>query len=220
MSCIVPNCQQAKLSNDKLSLHLFPDPTRDPKRHLVWIKTINSEKVYKFDPTVVFKRFRVCRNHFTKDCFNGECKKLLPTAVPTLHLGISSKPKAKFYEYEAKILNLLKKNSVNVDEDTLKLDLDDIYTTVEEDKSWGATDKDSSISSKEEFLLIEVENNSNNQSQFTIVMPENPIQKAPPKVLNYNNRKLAIQVSPPDENLPGKTSTSCFIELTYSSFVF
>lgn len=33
----------------------------------------------------------MCRLHFANDCFNGACKRLLETAVPTLRLNLISK---------------------------------------------------------------------------------------------------------------------------------
>lgn len=33
------------------------------------------------------KRYRICRRHFDSDCLNGGCRRLLNTAVPTLHLN-------------------------------------------------------------------------------------------------------------------------------------
>lgn len=34
----------------------------------------------------IHRRYRVCRRHFDTDCLNGGCRRLLNTAVPTLHL--------------------------------------------------------------------------------------------------------------------------------------
>lgn len=211
MTCVVPNCQQAKMSNEKISMHLFPDPTKDPKRHLTWIKAIKSEKVLKFDARVVFKRFRVCRNHFAKNCFNGDCKKILPTAIPTLNLGNHVKIKSKpFLDYEEKIFNMLKKNSVNVEEDSLRIiDFDD-QTSIEQD----TPENISAVNNEDEFLLMEVENCDNNQAQFTIVMPPSSENfqvspEAPPKVLNYN-RKLCLSAAPKKKSVPGILQISSY----------
>lgn len=34
----------------------------------------------------IHRRYRVCRRHFDSNCLNGGCRRLLNTAVPTLHL--------------------------------------------------------------------------------------------------------------------------------------
>lgn len=34
----------------------------------------------------IHRRYRICRRHFDSDCLNGGCRRLLNTAVPTLHL--------------------------------------------------------------------------------------------------------------------------------------
>lgn len=36
----------------------------------------------------IHRRYRICRRHFDSDCLNGGCRRLLNTAVPTLHLGL------------------------------------------------------------------------------------------------------------------------------------
>lgn len=35
----------------------------------------------------IHKRFRICRRHFDLECFNGGCRRLLNTAVPSLYLS-------------------------------------------------------------------------------------------------------------------------------------
>lgn len=35
----------------------------------------------------VYKQYRICRRHFESSCMNGACRRLLNTAVPTLHLN-------------------------------------------------------------------------------------------------------------------------------------
>ncbi|CAG9802961.1 unnamed protein product [Chironomus riparius] len=191
MSCAVPECQQLKQSSEKVSLHLFPDPRKDPKRHLKWIKAINSERIFKFDPSVVFKRFRVCRNHFSKNCFNGDCKKLLLNAVPTLNINSRKVNLKSYYYYEEKILQMLKTNSVDIEEDSLKIiSLDDIQMLsepIETEKLWNniEVDKDTADNDESEFVLMEVEKHDN-QAQYTIVMPssENAVN---PNLLKYSS---------------------------------
>lgn len=34
----------------------------------------------------IHRRYRICRRHFDSDCLNGGCRRLLNTAVPSLHL--------------------------------------------------------------------------------------------------------------------------------------
>lgn len=194
MTCVVPDCQQSKQSGEKTSLHLFPDPRKDPKRHLKWIKAINSEKILKFDPSVVFKRFRVCRNHFSKDCFNGDCKKLLLNAVPTLNISQKKVNLKSYYDYEEKILRILKNNAVNIEEDSLKIvSLDDIETmsepvikVMESEKLWNNFEKDTNGPDNDEtdFVLMEVQKHDN-QAQYTIVMPSSE-SAGNPKLLKYS----------------------------------
>lgn len=42
-----------------------------------------------------FQLYRVCRRHFAADCFNGGCRRLVNTAIPTLHLNSSGSTKKK-----------------------------------------------------------------------------------------------------------------------------
>lgn len=39
----------------------------------------------------VYKQYRICRRHFESSCMNGACRRLLNTAVPTLHLNRNKK---------------------------------------------------------------------------------------------------------------------------------
>ncbi|KAG5683261.1 hypothetical protein PVAND_012552 [Polypedilum vanderplanki] len=202
MSCIVPGCQFTKNSNEKISMHLFPEPQREPQRHLSWVKMINCERIFKFDPYVVFKRFRVCRNHFSSDCFNGQCKKLLPSAVPSLYLNTTNpdRLKTKYQIYEQKVINLLKNNSVNIEVDALKLiNIDDSQTETHlikipenelklsyDEKLWNSASGGNEENDNEEFVLMEVVNDNQENQSFTIVLPQQDIiPNSPPKVLNY-----------------------------------
>lgn len=192
MTCIVSNCVQLKQSSEKVSLHLFPDPRKDPKRHLSWIKAINSDKILKYDPLVVFKRFRVCRKHFTKQCFNGDCKQLLLNAVPTLHLNQRTKIKPSLYQdYKSKLLQMFKNNSINIEEVSLKIiNLDDIQLIsepMESEKLWNNVKKDDNTATNDEteFILMEVQNGED-QAQYTIVVPDNDETSKLSKVLNFN----------------------------------
>ncbi|XP_070502268.1 bleomycin hydrolase-like [Chironomus tepperi] len=198
MSCVVPDCQQSKQSSEKISLHLFPDPRKDPKRHLKWIKAIGSERILKFDPSVVFKRFRVCRNHFSKNCFNGDCKKLLLSAVPTLNISQTKVNLKLFCDYEEKILQMLKNNSVDIEDETFKImsnhDIEafskemrnQCSEPMETERLWNYIEEDNSTKDNDEtdFVLMEVQKHDN-QAQYTIVMPSSE-NIATPKLLKYS----------------------------------
>lgn len=56
-------------------------------RFLRWLAVCNNPRIKKMDAMSVHKRYRVCRCHFDSDCFNGGCRRLLNTAVPTLYLA-------------------------------------------------------------------------------------------------------------------------------------
>lgn len=91
MSCCVPLCPNDIKVNKDVSYHLFPHPEKEQYRHNEWMIAINSSKLYAKKPILIYRQYRVCRRHFDKDCFNGGCKRLLNTAVPTLFLNSSQK---------------------------------------------------------------------------------------------------------------------------------
>lgn len=93
MSCCVPLCPNDIKINKDISYHIFPHPEKEQYRHNEWMTAINSSKLYAKKPILVYRQYRVCRRHFDKDCFNGGCKRLLNTAVPTLYLHSSQKSK-------------------------------------------------------------------------------------------------------------------------------
>jgi hypothetical protein len=157
---------------------------------------LNSDRLYKFDPAVVFKRFRVCRNHFAADCFNGQCKKLLPTAVPSLHISTGSldRLKTKYQMYEQKVVALLKNNSVNIEHDalslisidntqqeTLILNFPEDTKLPSDDKLWNSAEEEND---NEEYTLMEVVDDGQENQSFTIVKLQENVS-SPPKVLNY-----------------------------------
>lgn len=76
---------------------MFPNPNHHRYRMQQWLDACNNPKIRQRDPILVYKQYRMCRLHFDNDCFNGACKRLLETAVPTLRLNLetsnSSKPK-------------------------------------------------------------------------------------------------------------------------------
>lgn len=65
----------------------FSDETRFKK----WLEACCNPRIQKMDAISVHKRYRVCRRHFDSDCLNGGCRRLLNTAIPTLHLNPSTK---------------------------------------------------------------------------------------------------------------------------------
>lgn len=80
---------------------------------------------------IIYKQFRVCRLHFDKDCFNGGCKRLLNSAVPSLLLANSQRNVAKFLVYEKKMLELMRENSsITIGDDTF-----DLISIVEEESN-------------------------------------------------------------------------------------
>jgi len=180
MSCVIPGCHTTKA--EKISLHLFPDPTREPERHLKWVKIVNADRIYQKDPLTIFKQLRVCRKHFGPDSFNGQCKKLLNTAIPSLYINASTatRSKTKLLCYEEKIKKLLKTNTSI--EQTLDL-------LQEEDSSDDLMNlKETLEADDEKYELVEVIDNDEKASSFTILMDDLPASPAPPppvKILNY-----------------------------------
>lgn len=122
-NCCVPSCRRHHDdTNKKLTLHLFPHPYKEPERHQRWIKAINSDKIFsKSDPILVYKQLRVCRLHFDKECFNGDCKKLKRTAIPTIKLGNISNDLSKSANYDQIMVDNLKTNDVTIGEDVFEL---------------------------------------------------------------------------------------------------
>uniref|UniRef100_A0A182QST1 THAP-type domain-containing protein n=1 Tax=Anopheles farauti TaxID=69004 RepID=A0A182QST1_9DIPT len=59
---------------------------RETNRFRRWLTLINNPRLLRMEPMSVFKSARICRRHFAADCFNGDCRKLLPTAIPSLYL--------------------------------------------------------------------------------------------------------------------------------------
>uniref|UniRef100_A0A182PSG3 THAP-type domain-containing protein n=1 Tax=Anopheles epiroticus TaxID=199890 RepID=A0A182PSG3_9DIPT len=88
--CAVIGCPNSRLNVQgtrvRISFHVFPHPVRESNRFRRWLALINNPRLFRLDPLNVYKSVRVCRRHFGPDCFNGECRKLLPTAIPTLCL--------------------------------------------------------------------------------------------------------------------------------------
>jgi len=89
MSCCVNGCTNTNRTNKTITYHVFPHPLKEKFRHNEWIKAANNSKLLKKDPMAIFRQFRICRKHFDVDCFNGGCRRLLHTAVPTLYLTTS-----------------------------------------------------------------------------------------------------------------------------------
>lgn len=89
--CILgcPNSCYGKADRN-ISYHLFPHPLNEKFRNSQWLSAINNPRVIRKDPIKQLQLYRVCRRHFAADCFNGACKRLLNTAIPTLHLNNGS----------------------------------------------------------------------------------------------------------------------------------
>lgn len=81
--CIVGCPNNSASQRDKnITYHSFPSGPRDAGRRDQWIAAVNISRG-KCKPFL-----RVCRRHFDVDCFNGICRRLVPMAVPTLHLTV------------------------------------------------------------------------------------------------------------------------------------
>ena len=93
MACCVVGCKNHQSINKDISFHVFPHPDREIQRHKQWVKNINNPKFSKLEPIEIYKRMRVCRNHFEPWCLNGACKRLLNTAIPTIYLNGEDIPK-------------------------------------------------------------------------------------------------------------------------------
>lgn len=195
-SCVVPGCKTQKLGA-KVSLHLFPDPSREPERHMKWVRVICAEKLLTKDPVHVFKQLRVCRSHFDDKSFNGICKKLLNTAVPSLHLYKNpvknSQSKTKLMLYENKLKNILKKNTdiqaesfqlvtESYEVPTLKLSEEELMA---HDKLWLSDVEVEEIAEEESveetYELMEVENTHDGE-QFKLVMKNESKKELEPEV--------------------------------------
>lgn len=93
MSCCIVGCPynrgcpkyHAKLP--PTSFHTFPHPIRDTERYDSWLANCTNPRVLSKSAETVCRIYRVCRRHFDKDAFNGACKRLVQTAVPTLYLN-------------------------------------------------------------------------------------------------------------------------------------
>lgn len=67
--------------------HVFPDPDRELYRHNQWRAACSSNpRILTKSNQQIFLHYRICRRHFAADSLNGGCRRLLGTAVPTLHL--------------------------------------------------------------------------------------------------------------------------------------
>ncbi|GAB0087852.1 Bleomycin hydrolase [Sergentomyia squamirostris] len=87
MSCSIVGCKMLMKQNREISFHTFPDPKKEPFRFGQWLEATGNAKLKKINPSLVYSRYRICRNHFGKECFNGDCKRLMKTALPTLNLS-------------------------------------------------------------------------------------------------------------------------------------
>lgn len=87
--CCILGCPNNRSHNREITYHIFPNPVNDKYRHMQWIKVMNNPRIHSKSPLQVYKLYRVCRLHFAADSFNGICKRLLNSAIPTMHLNLS-----------------------------------------------------------------------------------------------------------------------------------
>lgn len=111
MSCCIIGCPNEGVNASKeTTYHLFPHPTKgkhfplsiliiltvilyatnliisDLTRFEKWLEACSNPRIEKLDRMLIHKRHRVCRRHFDTECFNGGCRRLLNTAIPSLYL--------------------------------------------------------------------------------------------------------------------------------------
>lgn len=107
MSCCIIGCPNEGVNASKeTTYHLFPHPTKGKHlsynllknvlfKHLVisdltrfekWLEACCNPRIEQLDRMLIHKRHRVCRRHFDTECFNGGCRRLLNTAIPSLYL--------------------------------------------------------------------------------------------------------------------------------------
>lgn len=70
---------------DNISLHLFPNPDKDPDRFRTWVYAIGGD-ILALDNSTIFKNRRICHSHF-EPRYHTRSGKLSANAVPTLHLA-------------------------------------------------------------------------------------------------------------------------------------
>lgn len=113
MSCCIIGCPNSGPNPSKeTTYHLFPHPEKglleshihgeirskkktsmkiylytDSTRFRQWLNMCNDPRLDALEPILVQKRHRICRRHFDSDCMNGGCRRLLNTAIPTLHMN-------------------------------------------------------------------------------------------------------------------------------------
>lgn len=129
MSCCILGCQnRGPRARKDITYHLFPHPVKgsqsklnhfcyifhfyhrieiffhisDVSRCKQWIAACNNPGVRTKAPMIVYKRYRICRRHFDSSSMNGGCRRLLKTAIPTLHLNLNRVTTQSAYENEVK----------------------------------------------------------------------------------------------------------------------
>uniref|UniRef100_A0A0A9YRJ5 THAP domain-containing protein 9 n=1 Tax=Lygus hesperus TaxID=30085 RepID=A0A0A9YRJ5_LYGHE len=112
--CCVPGCSPP--DDEDLSYHRFP---LDKQAFKVWIQRIGWKQLELYEKGDVFRGFRVCSQHFTKNWFTINSSKervLRPGAVPTLFLT-SDNMKEKSNEEDASY-EIALMESQNVEEES------------------------------------------------------------------------------------------------------
>lgn len=85
--CCIVGCPYFGIRAGQITFHVFPDPERELYRHRQWRDACSGNpRILNESDQRLYRFYRICRRHFAADCLNGVCRRLLATAVPTLHL--------------------------------------------------------------------------------------------------------------------------------------
>lgn len=126
MSCCIIGCpNEGATASKETTYHLFPHPVKgstdffiiffqfycffrsnfklywfisDASRFNQWLNACNNPRFQQYDAMTIHRRYRICRRHFDSDCLNGGCRRLLNTAVPSLHLEPSESESVRIDE--------------------------------------------------------------------------------------------------------------------------
>lgn len=122
MLCCILYCPNNKASTrDKnTTYHNFPHPDREQYRHKQWVEACSNPKVACRKPLMIYKQYRICRRHFEANCFNGICKRLLHTAVPTLHLNPTYDKQTNSIQFNNQQITIDHHYSIDIESNTSK----------------------------------------------------------------------------------------------------
>ena len=123
MTCCIIGCRfNVKNAHSKTtSFHIFPHPEKEADRFEIWLDKCNNNNLKSKDKFSVYKQYRICRRHFAPDCFNGGCKRLLNSAIPSLFLNLSVDVENK------EIQELLLNTQDNVPQKKPKIDMESYF---------------------------------------------------------------------------------------------